>query len=63
MNGRLFLRIMASEREGQVKSRCETCNTYDLRGLWKCECEALNVSTNKVCWKCGSQKPYSIAKE
>jgi hypothetical protein len=48
---------MAPDREWeQVECRCETCNTYDLRGLWKCECEALNVSNNEVCWKCKRQK-------
>jgi len=57
MKGWLFSFIMAPDMEwDQVESRCETCNTYDLRGLWKCECEALNVSKSMVCWKCKGQR-------
>jgi hypothetical protein len=64
MNGILFFHVMASNWErAQVESRCEMCNTYDLRGLWKCECEALNISTNEACWKCSEKRPSSIEKE
>jgi hypothetical protein len=41
----------------QAESKCEMCNTYDLRGMWKCECEALNVNNNDLCWKCKQPRP------
>ena len=60
MNGRLQSEVMDSDRGWeQVECRCETCNTYDLRGLWKCECEALNVSKNNACWRCERPRPLA----
>jgi hypothetical protein len=58
MFDRLQSSVMDSDRGWeQVECRCEMCNTYDLRGLWKCECEALNVSKNQACWKCKRPRP------
>jgi hypothetical protein len=47
----------------QVEAKCEMCNTYDLRGIWKCECQALNVTKNEVCWKCQRQRPSCISRD
>ncbi len=41
----------------QAESQCEMCNTYDLRGLWKCSCGALNVLKSERCWKCKACMP------
>jgi len=41
----------------QAGCECEMCNTYDLRGLWKCQCGSLNVSKNETCWKCSLRRP------
>jgi hypothetical protein len=48
--------VMITESEGVKKvSKCVVCDTYDMKGMWKCECDALNISSAKMCWKC--QKP------
>lgn len=39
--------------EVKKESKCQICDSYDMKGMWQCECGVMNVSKNVKCWKCG----------
>jgi hypothetical protein len=39
--------------EVKKESKCQICDSYNMKGMWQCECGSMNVSKNIKCWKCG----------
>ncbi len=39
--------------EVKKESKCQICDSYNMKGMWQCECGVMNVSKNVKCWKCG----------